>query len=557
MDSPKQETQVFHFSSIPVDRATRQRQARKSAYRFCVYALIVALAVFGAAVIIGISYFATYAFNVFFFPTKQHALKAKHVQLSNASQVHPLIDKSSTFDIQATVWQDVTDLLARGQELPQRETPWKFVKSVVFHRSPLGNVSETVRTEAILYSGKIARGTNLQSKIHTMVTLQIPIVPLYTSSNLGPSSLRATFSVAIPQDQVESFGSFRNVSYMFPTNIPILPRRPDIGMRNASHDLNTALADAGVSTSLLDLVPSPWFRTDQNGTAAGRNVNAPVANPFFSARYDNLRFLEPAVANNITVPDHHLPEFRGTDGRILIPHIKTRTRVGIVRATDVFDNTTFQQQHRIGRQDMQATCSNYIGGYCERPYTKHSFETMLSFARPSDSSAQPLAHAQDEVGETFFYYAPVLTQASAPDSPRYQRRIPQRMPSQDHVDEPAILRGNASVQCEIPPARLDDSRQFFEFDWQIYISAHTLQRVAVAESGFLSAIRPSPAPLKPGEEQGKQLIANAIASHNEAVSVDSESDRTPRTAESSPATSLFADPRHAFFRLPPIRVPHW
>lgn len=522
MDSPKEGVQVFHPSSVPVDQAAKQRQERKQSYRSCFYVFIAILALFGGAVIVGASLLATSLFKGFLFPTRQYALHHKHVQHFNASQVHPLIGPAVTFDIQATVWQDVTDLLARGQELPKRDSPWQLVKSEVLVRSPIGvSVNNYTRTEAILYQGKIAQGATLQSKIHNKIPLRIPVAPLYTD-NLGPSSLRATFSIAIPDDQAELYGSFRNVSYLYSTTSPILPRRADYDKQKPEQDLNAALADAGVSTSLLELVASPWYRADDHGERAERTIdNSTQVSPFFSAHRRNLRYLDLQAAEQSQPDGQQLPEFQNGHGTILLPHFRTRSRIGMVRAKDVFDNTTFLKQQETAQTHHRLTCNSLSknGGNCVRLYNRHSFETLLTFTQ------KPGANSNEHSAQESLYYAPALTQVSAPLSSIFQRRIPHHMP-QIGKPEPGTLRGNASAACEIPMADLDASKQYFEFDWQIYFSAHTLQRVMAAEPTFTYFGRPDPAPLLPGAEGDKQLIANMMPDLHTVSAMESKFENT-------------------------------
>ncbi|SPO30577.1 uncharacterized protein UTRI_05194 [Ustilago trichophora] len=525
MDLRKETDHVFHPSSIPVDRAAKQRQERRQSCRLCFYASVAFLALLGGFLTIGGGYLASKLLKDFLFPTKPYALKRQEVSRYNASQVHPLIDASSTFDIHATVWQDVTDLLARGEKLPHRDVSWTFVEYELVHRSVGGFAKNETRTEVVLWSGVIARGAKPESKIHNSIHLRVPVAPLYTS-NLGRSSLRATFSIAVPDDQARILGTFRNVSSVFTSEtpaMPILPRRPDFAEKRPDHDLNTALADTGISTSLLELVPSPWFRTTDDGKPATSTIPSsrdPSISPFYGAHLQNIRFLDlSSNETNQTAPGH-LPEFRNADGTILLPHFKTRSRLGMVRATDVFDNFTFQSQHLVATIQMRRACKNSVDWPCIREYRKHAFETMLTFAQtPRLASTTPSSEDEEQSEENHFYHAPVLTQAMQ-GSPIYQRRIPQRLPTLDQKDEPVTLKTNASAACEIPPARLDASRQYFEFDWHIYFSSHTLQRVAVAESGFTTLVRPPPAPLGPGEEGDKQLVANSIPTLTSSISIE-------------------------------------
>lgn len=516
MDAPEETQQVFHLSSIPVDRAQKQREARQGSYRLCFYTSLTILALFGGLVLIGTGYLAATLLNKFLFPTKALAIQPKHVQRFNTSQVHPLVDASSTFDIHATVWQDVSDFLARGQHLPERVEPWKLVEYEIAHRSEGGFAENTTRTEAILFSGAIARGVTLRSKIHRTVPLRIPVAPLYTD-NLGRSSLRATFSIVIPEDQAQTLGDYRNVSSVFSQDFPILPRRPDFAERSPSQDLNSALADAGISISLLELVPSPYFRTTSEGKKAHENIaSSGTVNPFFSAHRENLHFLEPTFNDTRRPRDDYLPEYRDESARILLPHFRTRSRLGIARMTDVFDNSTFHWRHRNAQMLTKQACKNTVDRPCSRNYDALPFQTVLSFNHRPD----PPSVSEDRSDQVSFYYAPILSQVVSPGSPIFQRRIPQQMPKRDDVNETAIFRSNASLSCEIPPARLDSSRQYFEFPWEIYFSAHTLQRGMITETGFGLLQRPDPAPLGPGEEGEKQLIANSVTGLTNVMYLD-------------------------------------
>lgn len=517
MDPSKEINQVFHPSSVPVDRAVKQREERKQSCRFCIYIVVALLAIFGGLIIVGGSYLIWSLSTDFLFPTKSLALHHKHVQPFNASQVHPLITKSTSFDINAVVWQDVTGFLDSGGELPHRDEPWQLLESVLYKRIG-GNQSNETRKQVIVWSGKIAPGASFESKVHTLVPLRIPVSPLYTN-RLGRSSLRATFSVSLPEEQARSLGKLSSTEYMLPFDLPFLQQRIDYEDKPSAHDLDTALIDGGISTSLLELVPSPYFRTDSDGQAANRTIGDGTAvSPFFDRHPSNLHFLDPTSSQFDRPADGRLPELRGKEGRILLPHFRTRTRIGMARITDVFDNTTFVQQQLAGRIQMRNTCSNWNNALCERQYRKAAFETLLNFTKPLTSAEA--ASGDEAATQQRLFYGPVLTQSSTPGMPQFQRRIPHRMPTLDGLEQPATLQGNASAACEIPPARLDASGQFFELDWHVYFSSHTLQRAVLGESDQFALVRPPPAPLHPGEEGDKELIANSIPSASAASSAD-------------------------------------
>ncbi len=86
-----------------------------------------------------------------------------------------------------------------------------------------------------------------------------------------------------------------------------------------------------------------------------------------------------------------------------------------------------------------------------------------------------------EAGKEAHYYAPVLTQMHLLGTAHSKRRIPKHVPLPGEPLAQA-LRSNASAQCEIPPVSLDDKRDYMEFDWSIYLSAHHVARASLAES---------------------------------------------------------------------------
>ncbi|CDR88946.1 uncharacterized protein SPSC_05778 [Sporisorium scitamineum] len=462
MNSPK-EQQVFHPSSVPVDRATRQREGRKRSCQSCCYVATALFALFGAAVVFGGGYLIAKFSREFLFPLRPLAIHDKHIQPYNASQVHPLINPSSTFDIYATVLQDVTDLLARGGKLPEQDEPWQTIDQVLYKRDINGTRSNFTRTDIVVWSGRVVQGATINSKIHTSIPLRIPVAPLYTNT-LGKSSLRATFSISIPQEQTETLGTFFNVSYMIPPELPIL---------QASSD----------------------------------QVNQPA--------------------------EGQLPEYRDGEGRFLVPHLRTRSRIGLVRSKDVFENHTAHIQQLQGSLALLRQCTNLGNAVCERPYWKYAFESLFTFTRrvidvddkdkgrvhPKASNAI-VTDDDSQNKQQVHFYGPVLTQVSTPAAPQFLRRIPQRLPTIDDAHESTTLRSNASVACAIPTASLDPSREYFDLDWQIHFSSHTLQRVLVAESAYKSFIRPPPAPLGPDEEGEKEIAANSVPAQNSGSNVD-------------------------------------
>ncbi|CBQ69119.1 hypothetical protein sr00093 [Sporisorium reilianum SRZ2] len=516
MNSPREQEQVFHPASIPVDRATKQREGRRRSCQLYFYVATVLFALFGATVVFEGGYLVVKFSRVFLFPLKSLAIHHKQIQPNNVTQVHPLITPSSTFDIYATVWEDVTDLLARGGKLPDRDEPWKTMEEVLYKRDANGTLSNFTRTDAVVWAGKAVEGATINSKVHTSIPLRIPVAPLYTNG-LGGSSLRATFSVSVPEDQAKAFGTFFNASYMLPDGAPVLPKRSSYA--DLPTDLNTALIDAGISTSLLELVPSPFYRTDSEGLPAERTIdNRTQILPFFDRHPRNLHFLQASSDQVIQAADGRLPEFRDGEARILIPHFRTRSRIGLVRSKDVFHHDTATRLQFEGRLALIRRCTNLDNAVCERPYWKHAFESLFTFTKP-DTSAATVADDDNDVQRASFY-GPTLTQVSTPAAPQFLRRIPQHLPTLDRSRELAILRSNASVACTIPDAALDASHEYFEFDWQVHFSSHTLQRVMLAESAYTFLIRPPPAPLGPGQEGTKEIGANSISTINSASNVD-------------------------------------
>ncbi|TKY89013.1 hypothetical protein EX895_002254 [Sporisorium graminicola] len=521
MNSPK-EQEVFHPSSVPVNRAKKQREGRKRSCQCCFYVATVLFALLGAVVVLGGGYLIAKLTLGFLFPLRDLALPHKHTQPFNASQLHPLINSQSTFDIHATVLEDVTDLLARGEKLPDDQL-WQTYEQTLNTRDTKGVQSNFTRTDVVVWSGKVIEGATIDSKIHTSIPLRIPVQPLYTNK-LGRSSLRAIFSVSIPDEQAKTLGTFFNVSYILSDRAPILPKRS-----NYAHwptDLNTALIDAGISTSLLELVPSPFYRTDSEGSPVERTIdNRSHISPFFDRHPRNLHFLQASSDQVNQAAEGRLPEYRNGDARILIPHFRTRSRVGLVKSKDAFVYDDAMLHQFEGKHRLMRTCNNLDSAECERPYWKHAFESLFTFTRADsedhvddkdtgrtqpDVSAAAASAVDSKKEQKAHFYGPVLTQVSTPAASQFLRRIPQRAPTIDGAHEPQIVRTNASAACAIPAASLDASRQYFEFDWQIYFSSHTLRRVLLAESSFPTIVWSPPLPLGPGEEGDREIAANSV-----------------------------------------------
>ncbi|EPQ26054.1 uncharacterized protein PFL1_06263 [Pseudozyma flocculosa PF-1] len=526
-DGQVKEAVAAHPLSLTTPRRPRRRPS-------CWRITFVILALLAFAAFVGFAHVSYVGLQGFLHPTRRLAFTTISQPDAIGPQTErPLFGPDDRFDVLATVWLDVTDHLDAGRSLPRSPidgTPLRVVEYPVSGPFRHKNRGRT-RKEAVLFSQILFRQVSARdSKRHATVPLSVPIAPLYTAS-LGPASLRATFTVQDtlhPPPVNASAHGFRyaggNTVYTpFP---PMLPRIPELLNVDQLYvrSLNHALSRSGISVSLVNLLESRWARPATPSPDNSSIVSAPDARDrttmMFDAAPDNLHFLrDPALAaakQNLDRPAMRgrMPEFTDEERTVLLPHIATRSRVALVKDDHVYSQAMAVRVHLRTMQDFTNHCHSWSDARCERPYGLHSFEHS---ARLIDTRDPDATHQH--------FYAPFLAHNAMASAARHHRLLPSRAPASAFAEPdapplpppppPLTLKrsDDDDDQCRVPALDVDATGRFFQFDWDVYFSAHSLRKAVYVEE-HAKAIRTLTAHrdkhvLEYGNEGDEQLVAYA------------------------------------------------
>lgn len=455
-----EERQVFDPDTFPRRRRRNKAQKRPLSIK----CFLIAFAILGSIVGLFITglLFQT-ASQILYNVTSPFSQLSKEAKYSRSEDSHalvrPLLTSSSHFDVRATVWLDVTQHLDQAKSLPSNI-------QVVHYTQPDGKN----RSEAIIYSKVIFKNADMQTRLHSSVKLQIPIEPFY-SQTLGKATLRATFQL-MPHS-VPSELQFIGSDTIYPSFLPIGPRSPESYLLKkgapAPSSLEEALERSGININLLTLLPTNWRL---NHTSWNIREDSHVDPPMFDGTPANRAF-----GSNKTIGEFFIRE-----NRILLPHVRTRSRIILLKEDHAFNVSSYFPRLATVKNAMETDCasmqrissSHHVSnGKCQRPIQEAVFENLLHFSNTSVTSSTNTTSASE-----IYYYAPFLTQPQSPSAYRHHRTIPRLRPnalsSTKKVDE--------TDQCLVPMLQIDKSHQFFEFDWDIAFSSHVHLRAQLAES---------------------------------------------------------------------------
>ncbi|UZJ57152.1 hypothetical protein CBS101457_006472 [Exobasidium rhododendri] len=444
------ERQVFEPDAVPRQRNTSQR---KVTFKCCIKIFAALIIVFSILVVSLIGR-AVYAAKIDF--TSAHS----DLKRANVSGVRPLVNTTDRFDVLATVWLDVTQHLATGGTLPDD------VK-VVQYKSWNG----VKRSEAILYSDLLVQNATMQSKVHATARVRLPIEPLYTQA-LGPATLRGTFKI-IPHSHPEGL-QFNASVCTYPNSLPVGPRSPNARMLDDTlsqkpTSIEEALEQSAISVNLLALLSSNW-QTSLNESHAHLRDDMGVDPSIFDGSPSNRAFANSGSSTSI---------YARKDHRILLPHIRTRSRVMLIKEERILPIPEYYRRFWTSKAKMAIDCSGFLNatlnhtsdGRCQRPIQDSIFENWLDFHNSTDES-----HIQA-------YYAPYLAQQATSAAYRHHRTIPRFLPNKDEIKASrkagARKEGNG---CLVPLLEMDDSRSYFHFDWDVFFSAHVHMRSSFADT---------------------------------------------------------------------------
>lgn len=450
--------QVFDPASVPRPRSSSSRIAPVKCC--CLSFILVCTVIFLYGLAFVAKTFVDVARNV---ASPHQDITAESTEVF---RVKPLVNSSSSFDVLATVWLDVTQHLAAGLLLPSE-------MAVVTYEAPPGNR----RSEAILFSGPIIENVTMSDRAHGNAKLKIPIEPLYSQS-LGPSTLRATFKIR-PYG-IESLGKLNSSVVIYPSGLPIGPRSPASPLLDESRLVNgtwtprtisEALEHSSVNANLLTLLPSKWRLEDVTPSkreAGVRDLN----DAHFDKSEANIAFTDNKKVNGSS---RHL--YFDEERRLMIPHLLARSRLVLVKEERSLQAAEYMKRQKEAADQMSATCkpSSRVDshatvtehtGLCSRPYHSSLFENFLSTVT-------------EEEGHPNMFYAPFLIQQQRALASRHYRTLPLSRP----------LPGSASKftttverkECLIPLVKIDDNSDFILFDWHVSFSSHNHMRASLPD----------------------------------------------------------------------------
>ncbi|PWN51478.1 hypothetical protein IE53DRAFT_48745 [Violaceomyces palustris] len=424
--------------------------------------------------------------------------------------VRPLINSTTPFDLLVTVWLDVTEHLDQGYRLPSPATPLQGQQQegykVVEYTLPDG----TDMKEAVIYSDLLIRDVLIKDKVHQSVKLRLPIEPFYTQ-HLGPSTLRATFTLVPKRSVLEAYGTFNNSVSVYPVNAPIRPRRPSYLIhsgRTGTEEGDAEVGDAGGSfmaasnveeamdlssftASLLQLAPSGKSTKDA-GLDLSPNLRLNRLRPsrIFDGDTYNRRF---------THKDYPRPGGQGfyyvNPGEdLMVPFINSRSRVMFIKEDRLFQKPSFDHSQYQVRKEL-ASCYPSTNAStwmtCSMDDQDKHVTTQLSFKKEKAEvgSNRGNEEAISPKGEFRHFYAPVLLPGHLASGPRHQLPIPLKRPTASPTDKTAarkasiVIKGGKEIQL-CPPTELgvDSNLEFFEMDWDVFFSSHSLFWLAAFQS---------------------------------------------------------------------------
>jgi hypothetical protein len=420
--------------------------------RCCLGGLVVLVSIIGIITVILVARFAVDAFHHITSPfgSFAHNPSRSNRQEDSSDIVRPLVDSSSLFDIRTTVWLDVSQHLKQKKRLPH--------DTRVVHYT---HTSGEKRSEAILYSELLFSNVSMQSRHHSAARIRVPIEPLY-SQDLGPSTLRATFQL-VPRN-ISAELLFKTYDSIYPSHLPIGPRSPHsplVRKRQSHASLADALDRSGISVNLVTLLATKWRL---NGTQYNLRNDYGIESPMFDGSPSN-RVFGKATKEGLYIADQN---------RIMIPHIKTRSRIILLKEDHSFATSTYNPKLTSAKQSLDKACApmknksfhTSANGKCQRSSNDAVFENVLHFTNTTSR-------------EENLYYAPFLTQQVAACAQRHHRTLPRSTPSSN---APSEAHHDTADKCLVPMLQTDDSRQYFEFDLDVFFSCHHHLRSNAAEA---------------------------------------------------------------------------
>ncbi|KAK0555310.1 hypothetical protein OC846_001738 [Tilletia horrida] len=285
-------------------------------------------------------------FDAFIHPYRKAYQSA---DVSEGKGIKPLFNNLTVFDIEATLWLNVTGYLQHNPDLGEQ---WQHLKLETYQR---GNRNIT---EAVVFNDIVFKGLQIQSKEHTSVKVRLPSAPFFQDPALGPH-LRSTFML-VPRSGVDIPPDAKFDAAYSALPPALLPGRPRPGM-----DIGAAWDAKVKRTNVADL-------SSVYGVASAEGQN------FFYKRRRQLQWPNkrpfkneslPVVFLNYTYPSttsgaaENQNALGQEDSSIWLKNgttyiskqarfLSTRNRIAINGELPVFENRLFMNQKDFIGRDM-------------------------------------------------------------------------------------------------------------------------------------------------------------------------------------------------------------
>lgn len=479
---------VFEAESIP--RRPRQ-QSSSGVLRLTLRWCVISLAIIGAILLsIMLVVIGKAAIGAIAAITSPHTAIA-YTPSSDGNSVpvvKPLINSTDTFDIQATIWLDVTQHLAQSESLPVGIKHYHY-------RHANGQEFD----EAILHTDTLFNNVSMNSGLqHASTLIKIPIEPLYTQA-LGPATLRATFQVLPPASP--SGNRFINASSIYPAYLPIGPRSPQstrlksaekITPANerdkAANSISEAMEFSAISVDLLALLKSD---IQLNNSAINLRNDYMTLPSMYDGSISSRAFINATASTGKDTG--RIDRIIAEDHFLAIPHVRTRSRIVMIKEDRNFVASSFMKELQKHRDDLNDACRGFKDtqgrvsaselSQCQRPLKASIYENVLAFEEDATPSMKEEIRSTSQVNH---FYAPFLTQSGHPAARRHHRTIPRYSPlaldTEEEQDFPLSKKKAIKEDaCLVPMLEVDESKKYFEFQWDVTFSSHVHIRATMGE----------------------------------------------------------------------------
>ncbi|KAK0543951.1 hypothetical protein OC845_005864 [Tilletia horrida] len=392
-------------------------------------------------------------FDAFIHPYREAYQSA---DVSEGKGIKPLFNNLTVFDIEATLWLNVTGYLQHNPDLGEQ---WQHLKLETYQR---GNRNIT---EAVVFNDIVFKGLKIQSKEHTSVKVRLPSAPFFQDPALGPH-LRSTFML-VPRSGVDIPPDAKFDAAYSALPPALLPGRPRPGM-----DIGAAWDAKAKRTNIADL-------SSVYGVASAEGQNffyrrrrqlqwpskRPLKDESLPVIFLNYTYLstKPGAAENPNALGQKDSSIWLQNGTTYISKqarfLSTRNRIAINGELPVFENWLFMNQKDFIGKDM----ANCLAGYPGRNFP------------PCDPTRGLNGPTMFHIDRLWFSNLISFSDEDADDSWNLQNPIVRYAPAMISLDTSTV----SKYRLELPDfgtsgATEMEMKGVIEYDWELYYAPTNL-----------------------------------------------------------------------------------